>query len=227
MAIIQWPAGQTTGGYFNGNIIFHNRSGAALGKYFRTSNPRTQKQQICRTRLHQAEQLWTTLNAAQKTAWINFAAANPLIGVDGGPYIITGKNWFFRINGRLLTYGLAMVPNAPAFAQPAPPIGVSPTFWAGIQRGQVSFAPNPLGAGLRLVVYGHLFSSIGPTQPSDYLPYCTITGLNPASPYVISAPWLANFGEIQLDTAQLVRVHTLNAEGRLSTPAYGYDIVLP
>lgn len=95
-------------------VASHNRGGA----YFRTrtipTNPNTMRQQAVRSAFGTLVQYWTsTLSAAQRALWADYASNTPVIDALGYSINLTGQNMFIRTNTPAVQAGIAIIEDAP------------------------------------------------------------------------------------------------------------------
>jgi hypothetical protein len=114
MAKLQLGAlAQSVSGSIAGNTFARNKGGAYVRTKASPTQPQTARQVEVRAIFTQVSQAWRNLTDAQRTAWINWADANPVIDVFGQSLKLNGIAAFQRMNAFLLTCGLTMLSDAP------------------------------------------------------------------------------------------------------------------
>lgn len=96
---VQPTLGSTYSGSLRGLTASHNKGGL----YFRgrtvPTNPNSTRQQITRSVLGALSSSWTSsLTAAQRAAWNDYAANTPLVDTLGNSINVTGLNMYIRAN---------------------------------------------------------------------------------------------------------------------------------
>lgn len=93
-----------------------NRSGAIIRQNASPVQPRTNSQQSIRYNLQTLINEFQNLTSSQITDWNDFAAANPVTDVFGNSILLSGENWYVRLNSRLLEIGQSSQSTPPATA---------------------------------------------------------------------------------------------------------------
>jgi len=221
-------------------VASHNRSGA----YFRyraiPTNPNSIRQQAVRANFGTLVQYWTsTLSAAQRALWDDYASNTPVYDALGNPIYLTGQNQFIRSNTVRLQIGSSVIAAAPTTYNTGEPVtGFITT---------TDSTPNSLGVNMAGTTYDATATVAG--GASDDGDVCLYIGstLNPTrnfykGPYqlvsataIASAAFLANIATAFTAAANAngdpvdgqirgVRARIMYDDGRLSQ---AYDAILP
>jgi hypothetical protein len=206
MALVKFaPEIQGIRGHAAGVIFSANKSGAYIKKFAPPIDPNAAAQQSQRTVLSGVSALWRTLDAGQRTDWDDFAAAPPENDYDPWAEIrlLTGHQWFTRINNRLSSAGAALVSDPPAVVPQTPvPILTLVALTPGHDNvdSYLSFLNGSFSDGSLPVITLALIYSLGRAAPTNryYLVYC---GPTTASFAVLLGDILAaTFGDYPEDT---------------------------
>jgi hypothetical protein len=93
-------------GKINGTVYSKNKSGAYVRKKVTPANPRTVAQSLVRASFGGLSQAWSgTLTAAQRAAWIAYAATYPRLDIFGASITLSGLNMYISLNAALLNVG--------------------------------------------------------------------------------------------------------------------------
>ena len=172
-----------------------------------------------KARLATYTQAWQGLTAAQKLAWNEYAAGNPIVGALGEQQIGTGHIAYVGINTRLTL--------AAATALDVPPIGVPPlaltslalTADIGLGGVEIAYTATPTGATELLWIKAAAVSSSGINYVQNLLRFIGVSGAAEASPFDIKAATEARIGTLQVGMTMHVEVSLFDtATGLLSAP---------
>lgn len=109
-----------------GGVTFSRNKGGLYAKN-RVSgvNPQTTRQTDVRASFASLISDWgLILTGLQRTAWIDYAAASPILNRLGQSIFISGLNWFSRTNVPMIQAGLARVDDPPPVGLFPPPDAV-------------------------------------------------------------------------------------------------------
>jgi len=184
---------------FAGQVHSRNTYGNYIRQKVSPVQPRTPRQQQLRVNLTElAKRYSTVLTDEQRNAWINFAAANPVVDVFGDTIVLTGINMYQKINQIRLLMGLPILDNPPPDLSVQQPDsaslsiayeGTPPTL-----KIKVIFAPSPAPSGHRVEVWATEPMKPGVMFFSQKLRLLTISPANQASPYDITDEYIDRFG---------------------------------
>jgi hypothetical protein len=193
------------------------------GTYFREGsipvNPQTDRQSVVRNAFQFLTNRWNaTLSDAERAAWNNYAAAVPIIGVNGKSQKITGFTMFIRNNVAIFTAtGSIFNPGPAILSLPETDPTVAITASAATQLISVSFN-NALGWANE--VGGHMFIHGGEPQlatryffkgPYRYAGKIDGAVSAPTSPKTFTAPFHISVGQ-----KLFAQMRVSRADGRLS-----------
>lgn len=127
-----------------------------LSRYGKPPSP-TPSQAIRRTTFKSLIDLWVGFSSSEKNAWADFAALQPLLNSCGETFFESGYQWFAKINGVLINFGVDKMLSAPPadYDPPGSSIALS------LSYSTFCFFPVPVltgsftpVAGLGLEVFG-------------------------------------------------------------------------
>lgn len=190
--------------------LISNISGSVGGQTFATgpgglmvrqrsspTQPQTVPQQEVRQRLSGRSKGWVDdLTDAQRQAWIDFAAANPIPGAFGEPMVLSGIGMYVRLNLQLEAAGAASIDDPPLDLVVPSLVTLSgvPDTVAG--DFDVTYTPTPLVAGVGIVVFATQGLSVGISAFGNFLRQVYSSAAAAASPQNIYAGYVARFGSL-------------------------------
>lgn len=183
MALIKVVHGPMSG-KIGANVYSRNKGGAYVRLGSKPTNPTTSRQQAARAVFGSLASAWSAvLTAAQRAAWVVYAAANPILNRLGEEIYLSGEAMYVRTNARLSDAGLTLLAD--------PPIGQAPpsltTFAVEAVTPNilnVTFTPAlPAGAILQLWM-----TKPGPAGRDPNFAQATMVGYSPADQ---ATPWAA------------------------------------
>lgn len=209
-------------GSVGGLVFSHGRGGPYVRARATVTNPNSPEQQLVRSLLSQLTSLWlTTLSAAQRNAWADYADNVPLPNRLGVPRNVTALNMYVRSNIPLIQAGFARQDVAPTVFNLGDFTAPTGTVSVATQLLTISFADTDdwvTEDDAAMLVYA------GRQQAASILffkgPYRfagSIDGdlaLPLTSPQDIGLPFVASLGNNIHYRVQVVR-----ADGRLSSDA--------
>lgn len=165
-----------------GGVTFQkNTAGAIIRARQGPRRSRTKKQ-------HNSQQLlltwlpaWRLLDLPTQQLWNQYGIDHPHTDMYGRARILTGFNYFARINSQLVRVFSAPVTVPPAYAPPAPLTSVTLDLHPGTLM--VGWTPDPLPPNVTVVIY--LSRPIWRSQT----PFRQYMRFIWAVPYPISGPW--------------------------------------
>jgi len=200
---------------FAGQVHSRNTYGNYIRQKVSPVQPRTPRQQQLRSQLSDlAKRYSTVLTDEQRNAWINFAAANPVVDVFGDSITLTGINMYQKVNNLRKLMGLPILDNPPSdFSVQSPTSaglqiayeGTPPTL-----KIKVTFAPSPAPANHRVEVWATEPLKPGVMFFSHKLRLLTISPDNQSSPMDITDAYLARFGTPAVGTKIGVEIRFVN-----------------
>jgi hypothetical protein len=180
-----------------GGITFSRaRSGSVVRA---SSNPRfqqTARTQPVRSSLANLSKRWfATLIQAQRALWILLAAANPVTDVFGNTHVLTGQQFYIRVNQLRTSAGLAYIDDAPADQAVIALLSLSVVATAPATL-TVTFTGSPLDGSHRLYIYASPSLSPGKVASKKDCKFIGVSGLAQASTFAAGALYTARFGNM-------------------------------
>ena len=220
MALVKFFDIAAMSGSAGGKTYSRNRYGAYIRNRSIPVNPSSSRQQAARNAFSAAAVYWSsTLTAAERTAWNDYAAAVPVLNAVGDTVYLTGFAMFLRSCSLWLLQSLTVVEAGPTvLSLPDVDSSFSATISEATQMISVSFDTNlawvdeddaflsvymmkPCGAGREYLI-GH--QRYAGKVDGD-------SGTPPTSPQTIACPFVATEGQKVVVAARIGR-----ADGRLS-----------
>lgn len=181
-------------GTVGGTVFSHNRFGAYIRRWAMPVKSTTASAMAAKSRFSTASQAWAALTAAQRLAWGNWAAANPITDNMGETQNLDGHQAYVQINGRMLAASLTMLSTPPLAVAPAPLTSLSATFDVGSGTSVLTFAATPLGANKRLWVRAAKVDRSSINYIDNLLKFVGVTAANLATGYDYLATVEARLG---------------------------------
>jgi hypothetical protein len=150
MALIV-PIDGRKSGSVAGIVFSHNKGGQYVRQRTKPVNPTTVRRTFVRNSMSNNARNWGGLSDAQRTAWKNYAAANPVINRVGMSQTVSGNAMYNRLNQRTADLGLAAISTPPASAGSLGLATLTATNVANVVT--FGFTPTPLPAGSRLAIW--------------------------------------------------------------------------
>ncbi len=114
------PAVAQVSGSIGGTTFSRNKGGQYMRNRAVPTNPNTALQQAVRENFAtRVAEYSTTLTQIQRDGWIDYAQDNPILNALGQSILLTGQQWYIRLNTVLDQAGLTSVADAP-------PLGANP-----------------------------------------------------------------------------------------------------
>jgi len=190
---------------FAGQVHSRNTFGNYIRQKVSPVQPRSPRQLEIRSHLTDlAKRYSTVLTDDQRAAWINFAAANPVIDVFGDSIVLTGMNMYQKINVLRKLMGLPVLDNPPSDLSVENPTDAGLNIsWIGSPPSlsmEVVFAPTPVPSGHRVEIWATEPMKPGVMFFSQKLRLLKITAANQTSPVDIAKDYITRFGEPAVGT---------------------------
>lgn len=197
-------------GSVRGNTWSHNKGGLYVRGRTIPTNPTSTKQSAARAILATLSSQWSTITAAQRLDWEQWAALNPVVDSLGQSFNRSGQQAFVGLNSRLLQAGAVAVLTCPATTGPADllTLVVTATSPTGISA---AFTATPLGAGKRLLLWGTIPGSAGRNPNRNQARLIGYTAAAAATPAVFVTPYPGLVGNTSNFWAQV-----MDAAGQVS-----------
>lgn len=216
-----------------GSVGAHVFSKNQFGSYIRQKvspvQPRTARQMHVRGLFALLSTRWANiLTDTQRAGWKSLAQANPTVDVFGNQQILSGLQYFERVNRNLQEVGVAPLDASPGNQDVTPlTIGVIQAKVAGTLLN-FAFTPTPMPAGDHIVAYATPLLNQGVTffKPKLKLAKADQVGAL-VSPFEFGVDWVTLFGPLVAGqrigmAAFVVRA----ANGAASATVYGNTIVV-
>jgi len=194
-----------------GGIVYSkNQFGAYIRQKVSPVQPRSEVQTKARAQVQHLATYWAnTLTAAQRQAWISLAQANPVIDVFGDSQILTGLQFFVRVNRNLMKLGEALIPNAPPDQDVTALLSLSLLADVSDAKVQLTFTPTPLAAGEALVVYMTCLLPQGRAFAQNFLKLVSASTAT-VSPVNIYGDWVSRYGTLVAGPKLIVEASILD-----------------
>ncbi len=205
-----------------GHVFSKNRNGAYVRQKVSPTQPRSTKQLAVRSTFGAISKAWATvLTDLQRSGWISLASSNPSPDQFGNPQILTGLQFYQKVNRNLSTIGVTRLDDAPPdqTVEGLTSLNVTATFTGSILT--VGFGPSPLDAEMHLVITATPPVSPGKSFLTAFLKL-VFADLNDMStaPINIYTEWNAMFGALQPGQKIGVSAYVISdTTGAASTPA--------
>jgi len=217
---------------FAGQVHSRNTYGNYIRQKVSPVQPRTPRQQQLRSQLSDlAKRYSTVLTDEQRNAWINFAAANPVVDVFGDSIVLTGINMYQKVNNLRKLMGLSILDDPPSdFSVQSPTSaglqidyeGTPPTL-----KIKVTFAPSPAPAKHRVEVWATEPMKPGVMFFSHKLRLLKISQANQSSPLDITDDYIARFGTPAAGTKIGVEIRFVNEENSAQSRGLRATAIVP
>jgi len=181
-------------GAIGSTVFSHNRGGAYIRNRTIPVKSTTPYSDESKADFTAASQAWSALTEAQREAWRQWAAGNPITDVLGASRQLAGNAAFTMLAARLLRIGSSMPTTPPT--EGAPPSLTTLVFDGDIGAGDfdLTYTGTPLAANHRLYLYGCTV----PTQSKRYVENLyrqfNVSDAEQASPYDIQTAFTTRFG---------------------------------
>ncbi len=211
-----------------GHVFSKNRNGAYVRQKVSPSQPRTPAQLVVRAAFGGFAKAWgTELTATQRAGWIALASSNPVPDQFGNPQVLTGLQFYQRVNRNLHTISVTRLDDAPAdqTTQSLASLSLTATFTGSVLTA--TFTPSPLDAGMHLVITATPPLSPGRTFFTAFLKlaFADPNDLTTSSVDFYS-DWSAIFGPLQPGQIIGISSYVINeVNGAASTPSGASAIV--
>jgi len=196
-----------------GGIVYSkNQFGSYIRQKVSPVQPRSTHQMAARARLQDLATRWAnTLTDAQRAAWIALAAANPVIDVFGDSQVLTGLQFYVRVNRNIIAAGGTRIDAAPANQNVTALLTLSLTADVSDNKINVTFTPTPLGASEKLVIYATPPLSSGRAFAQNFLKYIYASAAAQVSPVDVTNEWRTRYGDFQAAQRITIEACILNS----------------
>lgn len=195
-------------GKVGGTINSNNRGGKYAKNWARPVNRNTVYQINARNLQTRFAQLWRTLTAAQRAAWIAAAPLFPYVNRVGDTVFLSGFNLYCKLNINLALVGVAAITVPPAAAGVTAVLTLTLAIIAGV--GTLTFTPTPVPAGINFLVWATPGLSAGVSFVKNQY---RLIGFIPAagvSPFTITTMYNARFGPAAVGSRVFAGLQPIN-----------------
>ena len=205
-----------------GHVFSKNRNGAYIRQKVSPTQPRSPAQLIVRSSFGSFSKAWGgTLSDLQRSGWTSLASSNPVPDQFGNPQVLTGLQFYQRVNRNLHTIGAIRLDDAPPdqSVEGLTSLSATATFTGSVLT--VTFTPSPLDAEMHLVIAATPELSPGRSFFTAFLKlvFADLNDLT-TSGLSIYTPWNALFGALQPGQKIGLSAYVINdTNGAASTPA--------
>lgn len=215
-------------GSVGGTVFSRNKGGAYTRARTTPINRATPSQTAVRANFGANSKAWSAdLTAAERLAWTNFAASNPLVNILGASIIVSGLAMFMKLNQIL---GVIFEPN---ITSPPPDLSV-PAIATVLGASAVAATPSIVVNTESQAVVAEAAYYIFATKPlapgktpqtSDYRYVQASSPTAAASTVDITTAYVAAFGPWIVGASIGVNVATVNTATGAVTPGQVFQIV--
>jgi hypothetical protein len=179
-------------GKAGGTINSNNRGGKYAKNWARPVNRNTIYQIGARNTQTRFAQLWRTLTAAQRAAWIAAAPTFPYVNRVGDTVFLSGFNLYCKLNINLALVGVTPLTTPPAAGGVTTVLTLTATEIAGVTT--LTFTPTPIPAGTNFLVWATPGLSAGVNYVKNQYRLIGFFAAAVTSPQVITTIYNARFG---------------------------------
>ncbi len=191
MAVINPIWGEMRGSL--GGISFsRNKGGQYVRLRVKPTDPSSEAQMLMRVAMNNVSRLWSqSLTEQQREAWREYAANNQVPSRLGGWMNLSGHQWFCALNARNLRVGNPIITEPPTVNAPS---GVTVSAVANELTSDIelTFAPAPLPAGHRLMVWWTGWRKPGTNPNLRQARVMSISSAGQTSPWTVDMPIPSN-----------------------------------
>jgi hypothetical protein len=138
---------------------------------------------------------WSELDASQRTAWRDLAAANPITNRWGDEYALTGLAFYVKLNQRLFTAGLTQTDDAPSDQTVASLLTATLAISAP-STATLTFTTSPVVTDHILYLFGTRGLSPATENFAGKFFFLLASAPSTTSPLSISSAWLSQIGQL-------------------------------
>ena len=200
-----------------GTVFSRNRGGTYIRNRAIPTDPNTVDQQNVRAILATQSQGWADRTDAERAAWENWAAQNPVTDVLGASIILSGHQAYVRLNSRLDFLDQTLLTAPPIINAPLALDTVVQAGDIGLGNVDLTYTATPLAAGVVLWIQAAVVNSSGVTYVRNLLRFVGSSAAAQASPFDDQTLIEAKFGTLIVGQTLHARVSTFDvATGLLS-----------
>lgn len=199
------PTAAAISGSIGGTTYSHNRGGMYMRNRAIPTKATSVPAENQKARIALFSQAWGGLTEAQRLQWSTWANQNTITNALGAQITMSGHQAFVHINARLNFAGDAAIDSPPVGEAPAGLTALSGTWDIGAGTFELTFAPTPLEADERLLVWAAVVNSGGINYVRNLLKALTASALAQATAYDTQALIEARFGTLLV--GQFIHMH--------------------
>lgn len=211
-----------------GHVFTKNRNGAVLRMKVSPTQPRSQAQLNVRSQFAANSKSWgMDLIDSQRAAWAALAATNPVVDQFGNPQVLTGAQFYQRVNRNLQTISQPRMLDAPIdqIVEPLTSVSLSAVVSGNVL--EITFTPQTLDPNMHLVAF--LTPPLSPGR-TFFTPFLKLVAADPAdqtgSPFDAFALYEGIFGNLQETQKLGVSAFTINdLNGAASIPQTAVTLI--
>lgn len=200
-------------------VYSKNQFGAYIRQKVSPVQPRTPTQTLVRQVFADLSKRWATiLSDAQRTAWIALAAANPVIDVFGNSQILTGIQFFQRVNRNLQSIATAILDDAPADQNVTNLQSLSVAADASAGTVVLTFTATPLGLNDAFVIFATPLLNPGRQFTKSFMRQINYSVPNVASPLNTGGTWVQKYGALAVGQRLGVMISVVRNNNGAASP---------
>jgi len=212
MKIMPGPLASAMSGSLLGTTASHNRYGPYLrGRVIPTVSTTTAAL-AAKARFGEASSAWGNLTAANRLAWKNWAAVNPVNDALGVPQILQANAAFIRVNAILDLVDNSQIDDPPLGTAAVALDTLALTADIGTGTFDIAFTATPLGAAEHLIVRAAVVNSAGINYVENLYRVIVISAAAQASPLDIQTEVEALFGTLVVGQTVHVSVQVVDTD---------------
>jgi len=206
-------------GKLGGHVFSKNRGGSYMRTKVTPANGQTNAQQARRAALTEFAQAFRALTAAQITAWNNAVESFKSTNIFGDVKNPSGLGLFIKLNTTLDLAGQASITSPPLPTAVTALSSLGGTADTSDQSFVITFAPDPVPAGHRLMIEAGKQFSPGVSSFKGKTRFVQSFAAAQASPADIAAAYIAKYGALVTGQKIPVRAYLVSTTtGLRGTP---------
>ncbi len=206
-------------GRVGGSVFSHNKGGPYIRNGTIPIQPSTSYKDLAMNRLTVVSRQWAGLGEPGRQSWRTWANQNPITNRLGKSILLSGNAAYIKLNTRLLASGDTVIAAPPAIAAPSPLLTFVATWDIGAGAFGGAFTVSPLGANLRLWVWGAVLDSPGARFVKNVWRLVEVTTKAFATPVVCDTTFPARFGTMVVGQHAFIKLQVFDSTtGLLSGP---------
>ena len=205
-------------GRVGGTIFSHNRGGAYIRNGVVPVLVQSGYTENARNALAACARAWGALTAEERQNWAAYTVENPVVNRLGQKKTLSGHMAYNALNTRLVQAGETPLDVPPNSGSPAPLTDLTADIDVSDGTAILTFAPTPLAAGRRLMVWGCVVNKPGVNYVANKYRLLTYSAAAQATGLDIQSALNARFGALQAGDRVFLRAQVLDtATGLVSS----------